>query len=162
MRNYNLKKKYMKNILFITLIVFLFSCKDEKKPLTPITTANASEITWTTAVSGGNVIDSGGRVIVSRGICWNTSNNPTISNSKTIEGGSIGPFISMLTQLTPNTSYYIRAYATDNTGTGYGNQVTFTTKQLDSWTELPYFALPLTGVSLMVGQNVTIYGDALI
>ena len=92
-----------------------------------ITTTTASGITATTATSGGNVISDGGAPITVRGVCWSTTSNPTISNSHTSDSIGTGTFTSNITGLTPRTTYYIRAYATNAVGTAYGNQITFTT-----------------------------------
>jgi uncharacterized protein (TIGR02145 family) len=81
----------------------------------------------TTASSGGNITDYGGSTISVRGVVWNTTGTPTISDSKTTDGSTIGSYVSNLTALIPNTTYYVRAYATNNTGTAYGNEQTFTT-----------------------------------
>ena len=78
------------------------------------------------ANSGGNVTDNGGAQITSRGVCWNTSQNPTTSDNNTINGSGIGVYESSLTGLTANTTYYIRAYAVNSVGTGYGNVLSFT------------------------------------
>ena len=88
-----------------------------------ITTTAASSITGTTAVIGGNILSDGGAAITARGVCWSTSANPTIADNKTIDGSGIGSFTSFITGLTSNTTYYIRAYATNSTGTAYGNEV---------------------------------------
>ena len=116
-------------ILLISSIVCITSCKD--KPTPPVlTTVNVSEITRTTALSGGNITGDGGAEVTDRGICWNTSENPTVANSKTSDGTGIGSFISSLIHLTPNTKYFVRAYANNSEGAGYGNQVTFITSQV--------------------------------
>ena len=95
-------------------------------PLT-ITTKIASSIALTTATSGGNITNRGGSFVTSRGVCWGTSSNPTISGSHTSDGNNAGNFTSHITGLTPGTTYYVRAYATNSTGTTYGNEITFTT-----------------------------------
>jgi hypothetical protein len=92
-----------------------------------VTTTSVSGITSTTAISGGNVTASGGSTVTSRGVCWSTTTNPTISNSKTIDGSGIGTFTSNITGLTANTLYYVRSYATNSSGTSYGSQSSFTT-----------------------------------
>ncbi len=92
-----------------------------------VNTTAVSNITLTTASSGGNVKDDGGAVVTARGVCWSTSSNPTTSDSHTTNGNGTGTFTSSITGLTPDTTYYLRAYATNTAGTGYGNQVTFTT-----------------------------------
>jgi len=90
-------------------------------------TSPITEITTTSARSGGTVEDRGASEITARGVCWSTSQNPTTSNSCTSDGSGTGGFTSNLAGLNPNTRYYIRAYATNNVGTGYGNQLNFTT-----------------------------------
>ena len=93
-----------------------------------LTTTAISAITTTTATSGGNITSDGGASITSRGVVWSTSTNPTITlTTKTSNGTGTGSFSSFLTNLTPKTSYYVRAYAINSAGTGYGNEITFTT-----------------------------------
>ncbi|MEI7525203.1 MAG: hypothetical protein WCJ95_12775, partial [Mariniphaga sp.] len=95
--------------------------------LPTVTTTPASNINQITATSGGNVTSDGGASVTSRGVCWSISSNPTTANSHTTDGSGTGSFVSNLTGLTPNTLYYVRAYATNSVGTAYGNEVTFTT-----------------------------------
>jgi len=97
-----------------------------------VTTTAMSGITSTTAVSGGNVTDDGGQAIIERGICWNTSGSPTITDSKTSNGTGTGSFSSNLTGLNSGSTYYVRAYATNSIGTGYGDEVSFTTTSNDT------------------------------
>lgn len=111
-------------------ILLVISCKKEKPSPPTLTTIAVTEISFTSAISGGDLTSEGGSPVLSRGICWNTSASPTIDNSKTIEVGGLGQFASNITQLIPNTTYYVRAYATNIAGTGYGNQVSFTTIQV--------------------------------
>jgi hypothetical protein len=92
-----------------------------------VTTTAASSITLTTASSGGNVTANGGAAVTARGVCWSTSSGPTISDSHTTDGSGNGSYTSSLTGLSPGTTYYIRAYATNSVGTAYGNEVSFTT-----------------------------------
>lgn len=95
--------------------------------LPTLTTTQVSEVTQTTALSGGNITSDGGGTITERGVCWATITNPTVTNSKTIDGSGIGVFASSITGLTPSTSYHVRAYAKNSAGTAYGNQVNFVT-----------------------------------
>lgn len=93
-----------------------------------INTTNSSNITSNTAASGGNVTSDGGAPIASRGIVWSTFPNPTVSlSTKTNNGTGLGVFSSSLSGLISNTTYYARAYATNSVGTGYGNEISFTT-----------------------------------
>jgi uncharacterized protein (TIGR02145 family) len=110
--------------LFITLIL-LNSCKKDnpnnvKVPL--LTTSAVSNITQTSITSGGN-IPFLGSAIIARGVCWNTSQNPIITDSKTSDGDGFGDFTSAITGLTANVTYYVRAYATNSAGTGYGDNL---------------------------------------
>jgi hypothetical protein len=91
-----------------------------------ITTTSVSTITPTTATSGGNITNDGGEDVIARGVCWSSSSNPTVANSKTNDGTGTGTFTSSITGLTLGVTYYVRAYATNNVGTGYGNEVSFT------------------------------------
>ena len=96
--------------------------------LSTVNTTNSSNITPNTAVSGGNITSDGGAPIASRGIVWSTFPNPTVSlSTKTNNGTGLGVFSSTLSGLISNTTYYARAYATNNIGTGYGNEISFTT-----------------------------------
>jgi uncharacterized protein (TIGR02145 family) len=92
-----------------------------------LTTAPVTSILTTTAISGGNISFDGNSTVTDRGVCWNTSGSPTKSDTKTSNGSGTGSFISNLAGLTPNTTYYIRSYATNGVGDAYGNQLTFTT-----------------------------------
>ena len=92
-----------------------------------VTTSQVSNITQNSAVCGGNVTDHGGSSVTRRGVCWSTSPNPTINNYNTNNGTGTGSFTSNLTNLSPGTTYYVRAYATNSVGTGYGESRTFTT-----------------------------------
>jgi uncharacterized protein (TIGR02145 family) len=108
--------------------VMFFSCTDKTLPPV-VATLPVTSVSFTTAVTGGAVTYEGGSPVANRGVCWNTSTGPTIANNKIIVTGGFGAFTCTIAQLTPNTLYYLRAWATSDAGTGYGNQFTFTTKQ---------------------------------
>jgi subtilisin family serine protease len=91
-----------------------------------VTTATISSVTSTGASSGGNVTSDGGASVTARGVCWSTSANPTVSNSKTTNGTGTGTFTSTITGLISGSSYHVRAYATNIVGTSYGNDLSFT------------------------------------
>ena len=95
--------------------------------LPSLTTTTTSNISQTTATSGGNITADGGATVTARGICWATSSNPTTANSHTSDGSGTGSFTSSITGLAAGTTYYVRAYATNSQGTAYGNQQSFTT-----------------------------------
>ncbi len=92
-----------------------------------LTTLPIGSIANTSANSGGNISSTGSSPVTQRGIVWSTSPNPTIANNKTIDGTGTGSYTSNLTGLTPNTTYYVRAYATNGSGTAYGNELIFAT-----------------------------------
>jgi len=97
-------------------------------PALPIvTTSSIADITQTSATSGGNISYDGGASITARGVCWSTSSNPTIADTKTTDGTGTGVYTSNLTGLTGNTTYYVRSYATNSVGTSYGSEVNFKT-----------------------------------
>lgn len=96
--------------------------------LPTIITTQVNGITHISATSGGNITSDGGFPLTSRGVVWSTSPEPNVSlSTKTNNGVGIGSFSSSLSNLSPNTTYYVRAYATNNMGTGYGKDVSFST-----------------------------------
>jgi len=122
-------------ILGFTCIV-LNGCDDENNDIIhetiPVLTTNeVTNVTTTSALSGGIITEDGGTAVTSRGVVWNTGNNPSIENhfGKTSDGTGSGSFTSEMSGLIPKTIYYVRAYATNIAGTAYGNQVVFETIQ---------------------------------
>ena len=105
--------------------------KSGSSSIPTVTTNAATTITSATATSGGSVSSSGGgNQVTERGICYNTSPNPRITNNKVPSGSGPGDFVSILSGLAANTTYYVRAYAIYKSNiTIYGNQVVFTTLQ---------------------------------
>lgn len=101
--------------------------RTEAYTIPTVVTGEVTNITSTSATCSGNVTSNGGSTVTARGICWSRTNqNPTISDSHTTEGTGTGNFTSNLTGLSQNATYYVRAYATNNLGTGYGEPHTFT------------------------------------
>jgi hypothetical protein len=90
-------------------------------------TIPATSITTGTVNTGGLISTDGGVPITGRGTCWSTSLNPTISGSHTSDGTGTGSFVSSLTGLSASTTYHIRAYAINSTGTYYGPDLVFST-----------------------------------
>ncbi|MDD4032736.1 MAG: FISUMP domain-containing protein [Bacteroidales bacterium] len=131
----------MKKIVFLLAMgLLLLYCRPVDNPVIPsVSTGTVTDITTTTATCSGNVKADGGAAITARGVCWCTSENPTTSNFKTTEnfapktkatdGAGLGSYIGNITGLSPNTTYYVRAYATNSVGTAYGEQRTFTTNE---------------------------------
>ncbi|UCH15010.1 MAG: hypothetical protein JSV22_03350, partial [Bacteroidales bacterium] len=98
--------------------------------LPTITTKLPENITTNSATCGGNVTDDGGEFVTERGVCWSTSENPTLENNEgyTNDGDGMGEFTSSLEGLSANTIYYVRAYATNSAGTTYGDEMSFATQ----------------------------------
>ena len=101
--------------------------------LPTVTTSDVDYISATTAKCGGEVTE-GDYTVTARGVCWSTADNPTIDDSHTVDGGGAGAFISNITGLTENTTYYVRAYATSGAGTAYGETMTFETNNPNTFT----------------------------
>jgi len=124
-------KLYIQLFFFYTIAVCLavFSgCKQiEPERIVKVITDSITEITINSAISGGNILDDGGEPINIRGVCWNTSGNPTIQNYDgiTANGSGDGRFKSIISGLTDGTTYYVRAYATNSNGTRYGDEIGF-------------------------------------
>jgi len=95
-----------------------------------VTTRDTSgNITQNSASSGGEVTSDGGASVYSRGVCWDTVSNPVAGGNHTSDGSGVGAFTSSITGLSSGTTYHVRAYATNNIGTSYGSDVTFTTQE---------------------------------
>jgi gliding motility-associated-like protein len=121
---------YGEQVIFTTLSV-------STEPI--VTTTSPSMITSSSASSGGNITSDGGSAVTARGVCWNTSGSPTVSDNSTTDGTGAGVFVSLVSGLEPDKTYYVKAYATNSVGTAYGTEDTFTTLQTQTITfpELP-------------------------
>ena len=150
---------------------YMYSPSDNPPPIKvpTITTTSISSITTNSAVSGGNVTSDGGDPITGKGVCWSTSKNPVIGGHETQNGTGIGNFTSRITGLNPGTSYHVRAYATNGGGTGYGDDVTFTTCPNCSGANITLTGISFppntkcectATVSMVIGEGVNIPKDA--
>jgi len=133
---FRIKKRilFISSIIFTVTILFMASgCIEEDYPVRLVfpvlTTASATNITATSAVSGGNVTSEGGNAVTARGVCWSRSANPSVAfpDSTTVDGNGPGQFTSNIDGLVPDKTYHIRAYATNPEGTAYGQDISFTT-----------------------------------
>jgi len=95
-----------------------------------VTTVQATDITYDAATVGGKVNKDNGAPVTERGICWNTTRNPTIEDNKETSGTGTGSFTATLSSLSDGTTFYARAYAINNEGTSYGDEITFTTMKI--------------------------------
>lgn len=149
----------MKNQSIYTLLIILgllTNCKDDKQlPLPEVTSSNISQISYTTAIGGGEVISDGGVSVIARGVCWSVSPSPTIADSKTIDGQGGGSFVSSITGLSPNTAYFVRAYATNANGTSYGLSLSFTTMALTLPILTTNSVTNITSTGAISGGNIT-------
>lgn len=125
--------------------------------LPSLTTTTITDITNSGATGGGNITSAGyPATVTARGVCWAVSQNPTTSNSKTTNGSGTGSFTSTITGLADGTTYYVRAYATNSYGTGYGAQVSFTTTSRPQLTTTA--VSNITKTTAQSGGNVTSAG----
>lgn len=165
---------YFKLTLLLLTAISLFNCTSSPDEIdnglpdltvpirfADLTTVDASEVTMSMAVSGGVIISDGGSQITKKGIVWGTVPNPTISlTTKTDEGEGSEGFTSQLIGLESNKTYYVRAYAINTKGVGYGNEVSF--KTLIDPTSLPVVSTTpvsvITTTSAKTGGNVTSSG----
>jgi hypothetical protein len=129
MKNYNKANGYL-----IVAVFFAFtSCTKTEIP--QVSTSQVVNITVISAESGGTILSDGGEDIISCGICWGTAYYPTVSDSVSIETSSLGEFSSVMNSLNPGKTYHVRAYATNINGTGYGEDIAFSTSSLS---KLPF------------------------
>lgn len=113
-------------IIYLVQLVFLamLACKES---LPEVATSPVTSVTQSTAISGGIINDEGSASVFERGVCWSERNRPTINDNLTTDGTGGGTYTSQIIGLLPSTQYYVRAYATNEYGTAYGNEETFLT-----------------------------------
>jgi uncharacterized protein (TIGR02145 family) len=120
------RKLYLPSLLItITLTVFTSGCRKQRIPA--IKTSLVTDITAKSATCGGTVINDGNAEITATGVCWGVYPNPVTSNLKTIESYVEKQFTSNISGLNGGNTYHVRAYATNAVGTGYGEDISFTT-----------------------------------
>ena len=140
-------------VCFIATMGIFQGCK--KSTIPELTTVAISDVGLTSAVSGGNIITDGGEEITAKGVCWSTSTNPTVADSKTSDGKGSASFTSNITGLSEGTTYYVRAYATNEVGTAYGNELSFTTGKVTSAVLTTTEVSNVTSTSAVAGGNIT-------
>lgn len=153
-------------ILMMAAMMLTFGCKkdDDSRNLPTLETATVVRISSTSAYSGGRFTYLGNTPVQVKGVCWSSSPTPTTDQSKTVDGPEAGSFTSMITGLSPNTKYYIRAYAINDAGISYGNEYSFTTALNDSAPCTPqtnsiWFNSQHHTFNATAGENGLIYGD---
>ena len=163
----------MKKILFILLSLAMthFSCQKEissqlsnSDTLPVVVTNSITSIADSTATGEGEVISDGGSTVIARGLCWGTTQNPSLSDNHSTNGTGTGLFVHTMTGLSPSTQYHIRAYATNSAGTAYGADSVFTTSS--SSAILPTIstttATLITATTASSGGNILSDGGATI
>lgn len=124
-----------------------------------VSTSTVSYVGADDAICGGTVNDDGGAEITARGVCWSTNPEPTLGGAHTVDSCGLGQYVSHITNLALNTKYYVRAYATNSQGTGYGSEFEFTTTAL-SPTVVTTRVSDIESVSARVLGEVTANGGS--
>ena len=127
---------YLRFFLFSiagALLLFApYCCTREKANTLPeLSTIPLTNIMSGSFISGGRITSDGGETVTGRGVCWSTNVNPTLSDNYTTDGEGAGTYLSTVTGLASGTFYYVRAYATNDAGTAYGNEFLFDTPLTD-------------------------------
>ncbi|MBL4625694.1 MAG: hypothetical protein JKY42_11225, partial [Flavobacteriales bacterium] len=123
--------------------------------LASVTTTAITNISGTTADGGGNVTCIGSSVVTQKGICWNTAGAPTTADNLTNNGTGLSSFVSNITGLVYSTTYYVRAYAINGSGTSYGTQVSFTTTS-----GAPIYCSSVGGGTMRAVDDFIVLGEA--
>lgn len=129
MRKQHLIKMLLTFILSFVFLVCEKNPTESKVKVPEVVTYEVTDITGTSAKCGGNITSDGGATVTMRGVCWSIGQTPKVSDNKTNDSTGAGSFFSNITGLIPSTTYYVRAYATNSAGTGYGSAMSFTTWQ---------------------------------
>jgi len=154
---YNIMKKVLSIITIIGIIAVMGMFQGCKKATIPeLTTVAVTDVTLNSAVSGGTIVADGGEEITEKGVCWGTTANPTIEGgTKTQDGTGSANFTSNIVGLSEGTTYYVRAYATNEVGTAYGNELTFTTDEVTGAVLTTTEVSALTSETAATGGNIT-------
>ena len=128
--------------------------------LPTITTANPTNVEYTSATVGGNISSDGGASVTECGICYSTTENPAIESNKIVSGKGTGSYTINLTDLQDSTTYYVRAYAINKKGIAYGEQKSFITKASTLPSVTTSSTSNISYTSATVGGNVTSDGGA--
>jgi hypothetical protein len=152
-----MSRYFLRGVGCIALIAFVIMGCGENDPIATtvpkLTTVAVTAITPFTAESGGIIISDGGEEIVMLGVCWSTTPDPTVDDEKTTNGSGTADFSSSLANLTNNTTYYVRAYATNAIGTAYGNSVSFTTGEVSLPTLTTFI---ISKISIFTAESIGI------
>ena len=134
-------------------VLFAFSSPSIPVGALTVTTSEPADITATTVTCGGSAVSNDGTPMLMKGICWATHPLPTTYDAYSENGSESGAFTEELSELTPNTVYYVRAYAVSVKGVNYGIEVSFTTES-DGSSEHEYVDLGLPSGTLWATCNI--------
>jgi N-acetylneuraminic acid mutarotase len=151
-----MKTSYNISVIVILLsgtAIYLPSCKKEAA-IPVVTTSIVKDITQTTALSGGTVTDDGGASVLNRGVAYSTSHDPEVGYTYTKDGAGTGSFSSKITGLSGSTTYYVRAFATNSAGTGYGNEVSFKSNEISVATLTTINVTAITSTTATSGGKI--------
>lgn len=129
------------SVLTALIILLFINCGNDpassNDSVPVLTTTVVSDLKETTVQCGGNITSQGGASVTARGVCWSYGQMPTVDDDKTTDGSGTGSFVSTITGLVGRSLYYVRAYATNSEGTGYGSVLSFrTTDSTSSVTDI--------------------------
>ena len=136
--------------------------KGEGFVLPALNTTEVTSVDQKTAISGGNIVSDGGAAISARGVCWSLNPNPVSTGSHTTNGSGTGVFVSSISGLAANTTYYLRAYASNKAGTSYGNEIVFKTNPPIIPTLSTTVAFLITSTTAKCGGHITNDGGSTI
>jgi hypothetical protein len=156
--------KSIKRFFFILLIcdiifcLTMSSCKKEMYTVPKLVTGEITAIKYVSAVCSSTIISDGGKMISERGVCWSTSQMPTIVDNKTLDSTSASSYTSLIDGLSYNTTYYVRAFAINSIGVSYGDQVIFTSNNPGLPTVSTNSVSYITATSAVCGGDVIYSG----
>lgn len=152
--------KILKSITIVLILAIFIITGCKKEYVTPtLRTSNVHAITPTSAISGGEITDNGGAPVTAKGICWSTSETPSLGDNFTVDGSGSGNYTSSMEGLTAGVTYYVRAYATNSVGTDYGNQLSFQTSAITA-TLTTSEVTAINGSTAKSGGNITSDGGS--
>ena len=141
------------SLLLFVIIITAIGC-NKKKEMPQVLTSEILQIDFDTLLGGGTIISEGDSPVRERGVCWSIGQNPTIEGTRTSDGSGSGDFKSKIMGFKTNATYFFRAYATNDEGTAYGEQVSYEVKAMYPDLKIQPAAVKSTSVTLDVEVNI--------